>query len=157
MQIILVSRRNSGSKTINLSKTTLFGSSVLAVAAIAVSAVLLTKAIEMPQQQSELITEWQGTLRAQQEQLVATKQENQAKIEALAVKTAQLQSRLLRLDALAERMATMAKLDKSEFDFSERPAMGGPEESGDELFDEMPDFHKSLDQLADQIILKRLI
>ncbi|MFK8021235.1 MAG: M23 family metallopeptidase [Pseudomonadales bacterium] len=105
----------------------------------------------MPQQQSEMITEWQSTLQAQQEQVLATKQENQAKIEALAVKTAQLQSRLLRLDALAERMATMAKLDKSEFDFSERPAMGGPDESSDELFDEMPDFHKTLDLLADQI------
>lgn len=151
MQIILVSRRHSRSRTINVSKSLLASGGILTIGALAACVFMLSKSLNLPQNQSELITEWQSTLASQREQLVATKRESQAKIEALAIKTAQLQSRLLRLDALAERMATMAKLDKSEFDFSEQPAMGGPDESSEEGVEEMPDFHKSLDLLADQI------
>lgn len=151
MQIILVSRRYSGSKTINVSLPMVAGACLLVLLLLGFAAYRLSLLSAASPEQSELITEWRGILAEQRGELVVVKQTNQAKIEALAVKTAQLQSRLLRLDALAERMATMAKLDKSEFDFSEQPAMGGPEGEPGEITDEMPDFHQSLDLLADQI------
>jgi murein DD-endopeptidase MepM/ murein hydrolase activator NlpD len=51
----------------------------------------------------------------------------QNKINALAVRVAELQARLVRLDALGERISTNAKLDPEEFDFSQPPALGGPQ------------------------------
>ena len=152
MQIILVSRRYDRPKTIEFGLPALLAAAgvliLLAVVLVNSTAALLTPS----QSQTELVAEWKDVLEKQRIELLETKQTSEAQIEALAIKTAQLQSRLLRLDALAERMASMAKLDKSEFDFSDRPAMGGPEE-GSALSDgvTVPDFHVTLDQLADQI------
>ncbi len=151
MQIIFVSRRHSRSRSIRLPVPLLLALGALLIGGIVAGGIAVARLWQTPTPQSPLIAEWQGILAEQREELVATRQASQAKIEALAVKTAELQSRLLRLDALAERMATMAKLDKSEFDFSDQPAMGGPEEYVDEGADRMPDFYKSLDMLADQI------
>ncbi len=53
-------------------------------------------------------------------------------VEALTLKLAEMQARLVRLDALGERITGMAGLDDGEFDFSSAPAVGGPEELGEE-------------------------
>ncbi len=53
-------------------------------------------------------------------------------VEALTLKLAEMQARLVRLDALGERITGMAGLDDGEFDFSSAPAVGGPEEVSDE-------------------------
>lgn len=49
-------------------------------------------------------------------------------LQALTLRIAELQARLVRLDAMGERLTTMAGLDSGEFDFSKQPALGGPEE-----------------------------
>lgn len=53
-------------------------------------------------------------------------------VAALTLKLAEMQARLVRLDALGERITGMAGLDDGEFDFSSAPAVGGPEENGGE-------------------------
>lgn len=45
---------------------------------------------------------------------------------ALAVRVAQLQAQLIRLEALGRRLAERAGLDKTEFDFDSSPGQGGP-------------------------------
>jgi len=70
---------------------------------------------------------------------------------ALTLRTAELQARLLRLDALGERLTKMAKLDSGEFDFSSVPAVGGPRANIDGLHAESPDLVSTLDELAQQI------
>lgn len=151
MQIIVV-RKNSASRTIDFSWPIAAAMilSALLLIALAVSAVFALLKFQPETSQSELITEWRTTLDEQSREMVTLRQTSDAKIEALAVKTAQLQSRLLRLDAVAERMVSMANMDSSEFDFSQAPAMGGPEGSIEEV-SEVSDFHKSLDLLTDQI------
>lgn len=149
MQIILVGDRSS--RTLNLSLPVILAAGLLLAGAVAAGAVLLSGAQARPQSQVELIGEWKATLAEQREELLVARQTSEAQIEALAVKSATLQSRLLRLDALAERMAKMAKLDQSEFDFSEQPAMGGPEDIEENNGEETLDFQKNLDLLADQI------
>ena len=64
-----------------------------------------------------------------QQQLALEESEQQArqKIKALTLKVAQMQSRLVRLDALGERLTDIARLDEGEFDFSRVAAVGGPE------------------------------
>lgn len=48
------------------------------------------------------------------------------KIAAYSQKLAEIQARMVRMDALGERITDIAGLDKGEFDFSHVPAMGGP-------------------------------
>ncbi|MCG8316670.1 MAG: M23 family metallopeptidase [Pseudomonadales bacterium] len=70
---------------------------------------------------------------------------------ALTVRMAELQARLVRIDALGERLVNVAKLHNGEFDFSAAPPVGGPEESGLEEAFAKPDFIQTLDQLAADI------
>lgn len=69
----------------------------------------------------------QQELAEQQAHLDAGREEARQKVEALTIKLAALQARLLRLDALGERLANIADLEDGEFDFSLQPALGGPE------------------------------
>lgn len=55
--------------------------------------------------------------------------DHQAKINALAMRVAELQAKLMRLDALGERISNKAQLDQKEFDFSQAPGVGGPEKT----------------------------
>lgn len=70
---------------------------------------------------------------------------------AMTVRMAELQARLMRLDALGERLVDIAKLDGGEFDFSQSPALGGPEEGELGLAYERPSFLVDLDRLAADI------
>jgi len=73
---------------------------------------------------------------ADQRRAVAEGREDaRRQLEALSLKLAQLQARLVRLDALGERLTVMAELDDGEFDFSSSPALGGPDAGGEELYD----------------------
>lgn len=75
-------------------------------------------------------------------------------MDALALRLGKLQAHVIRLDALGQRLTSMAKLDKGEFNFERLPAQGGPEvASKDSATNSMgvPDFIKSLDELSNQL------
>jgi len=60
--------------------------------------------------------------------LVKAREKAEAHLNALAYKLGELQAQIVRLNALGSRLAHLAGLDKrGEFDFSESPAVGGPE------------------------------
>ena len=48
------------------------------------------------------------------------------RLQAMTVNLAELQARMMRLDALGEHLTAMADLEGGEFDFSQTPAVGGP-------------------------------
>lgn len=93
---------------------------------------------------------WAEGLREQKDDLERVKQETLSQLEALTVRMASLQARLIRLDALGERLTTAAGLDDGEFDFSREPPVGGPEVSTGETM-HLPDFLQALDALGAQI------
>lgn len=68
-------------------------------------------------------------LEEQRQQLEQAEQRSRTKVSTLTQKLAEMQARLIRLDALGEQLTQMANLDDGEFNFSEPPALGGPEES----------------------------
>jgi len=74
-------------------------------------------------------------------------------MDALALRLGRLQSHVIRLDALGERLTKMANLDKGEFDFSTEPAQGGPENEGGEesASVDMVGFTAKLDTLTQQM------
>lgn len=68
-------------------------------------------------------------LSVQREDIEAARQNAQENLNALTTRLAELQSRVVRLDALGERLTEMASLDKGEFNFENAPAVGGPNNS----------------------------
>jgi len=69
-----------------------------------------------------------GELEQAREQIDTIRQENEDTLDAMAIRIAQMNARMIRLDALGRRLTDMANLEDGEFDFDELPAMGGPEE-----------------------------
>ena len=100
---------------------------------------------------TEVLVVWEQRLEDQRRQLAQVQLVSGRELEALTVRMAQLQARLIRLDALGERVTAVAKLDSNEFDFSQPPALGGPgaEEQGEPYGP--PEFIKVLDQLGQQL------
>ncbi len=102
----------------------------------------------------EVVEAWISALNEQEQEVEDAKQEAERSVAALTLRVAELQARLVRLDALGERLTTMAKLDNGEFDFSRVPALGGPEHSLDEqrpVSSSEKEFKTVLDQLGAKI------
>jgi len=93
---------------------------------------------------------WADGLKEQQADLERVKEETLTQLQTLTIRLANLQARLIRLDALGERLTQVAGLDDGEFNFSQEPSLGGPENDIDEAF-QLPDFVKELNKLAEQI------
>jgi murein DD-endopeptidase MepM/ murein hydrolase activator NlpD len=71
---------------------------------------------------------WRSDIDQQQVVLDATREAVVQNLDALALRLGQMNARVLRLDALGQRLTQMAGLDDGEFDFSSLPSLGGPEE-----------------------------
>jgi len=95
--------------------------------------------------------QWQAALDEQKQELVQAREAAQDQLNALAVRLGQMQAQMLRVEALGQRLAEEAKLDKSEFDFDQLPARGGPAETVAEEQMGGADFMRALDDLALQI------
>jgi murein DD-endopeptidase MepM/ murein hydrolase activator NlpD len=67
-------------------------------------------------------------LRSQHDSIADIRQENEDTLGALAIRIAQMNARVIRLDALGRRLTDMAEIEDGEFDFDSAPALGGPEE-----------------------------
>ena len=71
----------------------------------------------------------------QKVELEQSRELTEMQVQTLAVKLADMQARLVRLDALGERLVGMADLDRDEFNFSHAPALGGPDSVEKESLD----------------------
>ncbi|NNJ97123.1 MAG: M23 family metallopeptidase [Gammaproteobacteria bacterium] len=60
--------------------------------------------------------------------IAETRMNAQSDLDALAAHIGQMQANVTRLNALGQRLVTIAKLDSDEFDFESKPAYGGPSE-----------------------------
>lgn len=67
-------------------------------------------------------------LHEQRDSINSIRQENEDTLDALSIRIARMNARVIRLDALGRRLTVMADIDDSEFDFDSVPAVGGPEE-----------------------------
>lgn len=70
--------------------------------------------------------QWQLALIEQKRELVHARDAAQSDLNALAVRLGRMQAQMLRVEALGQRLTEMAKFGKSEFDFDQTPAQGGP-------------------------------
>ena len=67
-------------------------------------------------------------LREQRASIETIRQGNEDTLDALAIRIAQMNARIIRLDALGRRLTDMADIEDGKFDFDSEPALGGPEE-----------------------------
>ncbi len=81
---------------------------------------------EVPEFFVDLSDSLEQDLANQRQQLQDIEVDSQRSVRALGVHMADLQSRLVRLEALGSRVAERADLDTDEFDFNSTPALGGP-------------------------------
>lgn len=102
---------------------------------------------------NDYIQTWFSDLGRKGDELEQVKQRSDEQLRTLAVRMAELQARLIRLDALGELVAKSADFDATEFDFSSQPAVGGPElvNEADSQAYKPPDFMQAIDQLARDI------
>ena len=100
---------------------------------------------------NELVSKWREVLRIQQREVDEAKTDARGSLEAGATLLANLQARIVRLDALGERLISVAKLNEGEFDFSQPPALGGPLNEAHDLNNDVPDYMKRLGKLSEEI------
>jgi murein DD-endopeptidase MepM/ murein hydrolase activator NlpD len=98
-----------------------------------------------------LTREVQSELDVQRVKLSDATRKAEENLNALALRLGQLQAHVIRLDALGERLTSMAKLDKGEFDFENPPAQGGPDSDAQSAPMEVPDFIAALNELSAQL------
>lgn len=101
---------------------------------------------------SDITTRWKQENRQQQSQIQNLQEETDDQLQALTIRMAELQARILRLDALGEMLTTSAKLKNGEFDFSAKAPIGGPlDDIEQEGGFQVPHLATELDRLASQI------
>ncbi len=91
-------------------------------------------------------------LSAQEQQARKSEDFLRENLDAMAIKLGQMQAQLMRLDALGERVSTLAGLKPQEFRFQEVPGRGGaiPESNPPQTLS-MVEFNRQLDALARQV------
>jgi murein DD-endopeptidase MepM/ murein hydrolase activator NlpD len=98
----------------------------------------------------EVVAQWRAKLDSQNEEVRAIEQKSQAQSAAVGRLLAEMQARLLRMEAIGAHMTNAADLQDGEFDFSNPPAQGGPIEGGQTILD-WNELGVELSQLSDQI------
>jgi len=153
MNIILIRKHSGGSGYINLNRRRLFAfalvTMVLLPGGLAYTGYWLGKQ-SVKFQPDVLYAVLQEQLEQQDLQINNTKRDVEDNMSALASRLGSLQARVIRLDALGQRLTKMAKLDKGEFNFDSVPAVGGPASSEVSPVD-VPDFMQNIALLSKQI------
>lgn len=100
--------------------------SVAAVAGLLVWAGYEAGVYHAEQGRSEALTvELHDALREERLAVEQVRAEQRNHLDALALRIGQMQARMMRIDALGDRLVGIGKLDRDEFDFSSKPAVGG--------------------------------
>ena len=93
----------------------------------------------------------QAQISQQHAMIDEAKRDAQNNLDALAVHLSKLQGHIMRLDALGDRLAKMARLDDIEFNVIEPIGMGGPEPVTPQISLQVSDFVQQLEQLNNEI------
>ncbi|MGH8220689.1 MAG: peptidoglycan DD-metalloendopeptidase family protein [Steroidobacteraceae bacterium] len=100
------------------------------------------------------VAHWKRILAAQKAEVGELKDRVRERTDALAIRLAKLDAHIVRIDELGKRLAAMAHIDRSEFDFDEEPAVGGPEGDDVGASPQIPELSQSIDQLEQRIELR---
>ena len=125
MQIILISDRLAKARSVNLSLGHLAGVVVLGLALLCGSTAALYWLTLRYAAEFRIPVLQQLVLAAQEAEAERGRTFVQQNLNAMAVKLGEMQAQLTRLDALGERLSSLAGFRAQEFRFSEAPGLGG--------------------------------
>ena len=153
MNIIIVGKRHGQSKTYSLGPAArLFVLASLCILPFAMGATGYFLAAHIADQgllDPVAAKAWEKDLGEQRAKLQQIRKHADKELEGLTLKMAELQARLMRVDALGERLVEVSRVSEDEFDFSSRPAVGGPGVLGEAY--QAPEISSVLDELASRI------
>jgi murein DD-endopeptidase MepM/ murein hydrolase activator NlpD len=125
VQIILISDRLATARSLTLSVRHVLASALLALGVLAgLTGGLYWLSLRFAAELRVPIVH-ELVLAAQQRESERAREFVQQNLNAMAVKIGEMQAQLMRLDALGERLSSVAGLRPQEFRFSESPGMGG--------------------------------
>jgi len=136
MNLIIVNKSGTGARNISLPNYLLVSLIILSIVLIFSLAYTIYQ-LKQPnaiQQLSEQLTpelsgddQLMALIQIQRQELEQTKLAAKSQVEALSLRIAKMQAKMIRLDQLGKKLVKVAKLNKKEFNFNSAPAMGGPE------------------------------
>lgn len=153
MNIILFDSRTGNSRTLRLNGKLMVGMLALVVGFCALTAGMAGYWLGERHEgfDSSLTRFFKQDIANNAEGVEQARRAAEEQLTAMSIRMAELQARLMRLDALGERLVEVANLGNGEFDFSSAPALGGPDTGDKEVVYERPGFLLDLDRLAADI------
>ena len=153
MRIILLGSGASANRSLTIPNSLLkslpvIGLLLIVAAGYAGYSIARSSAGDMP---DELVQAWATEIKTLAVKTSDLSLENERESRAYAMRLAELQARLLRMEAVGERLTQAAQLDAGEFDFDSAPAMGGPLTASPDEELGTTAFIDELDQLQIQI------
>lgn len=127
MQIILISDRLARARSVTVSLPHLVGTVVLALGLVCAATAALYWITLRHAADLRIPVLQKLVLAAQEAEAERVRTFVQQNLNAMAVKLGEMQAQLTRLDALGERVSSLAGLRPQEFRFAEAPGLGGAE------------------------------
>jgi murein DD-endopeptidase MepM/ murein hydrolase activator NlpD len=151
MQIILFREKRGRVRSQGISRSVLATIAVVVLAGLLGDAYLLARYFDKDLLDEQVIATWRDRLSAQQIDVDRIQTQSRIEMDAVGRRLATMQARLLRMEALGERLTDVAKLDSDEFRFQRSPALGGPETSPIEGNLVVADFDLAVEALSEQL------
>ena len=130
-----------------LTRRTALAGGLLVLLAVTFGGYTLFDVLTRPEVGPATVSEWRGRLASQQLEVDSMRQRSDAHSQAVGRQLAQMQARLLRMEALGARITEVADLDEGEFSFDEPAPQGGPVDVSRSAPD-ISELKTSLDELA---------
>jgi len=147
VQVILISSRLAKARSLTLSLRHVLGSVMIGVALVVSLAGALYWLSLRFAADLKIPLLHQLVLAVQKSESERSREFMQQNLNAMAVKIGEMQAQLTRLDALGERLSTMAGIRPQEFRFSETPGLGGAQSTT------LPPQNLTLTQFNEQLSL----
>ncbi len=154
MNIIFITGRHGRARQLHITHPVVVSWIAAGVAAILVAGMIggyrmgRNETLAVPVERLEAM---KAEIDQQRKDVEAARDDGVRTIDALAVRLAELNAHIVRLNALGRRLTKMGGLEDGEFDFDSIPAMGGPEPGTDAASLGVPEMTERLSFLADQV------
>ncbi len=161
MKVIFISRKHGGSRAIELSR---WSRALLSLCCLGMPLGLAASGYIAGQESGARALRGEALDASQDDTQQPSANANgqggttEHQVQALTINLAELEARMTRLDALGQHLTAMANLEEGEFDFSQPPAVGGPQVSDattyftpQRLDEELDQFEARLDDRERQL------
>lgn len=150
MNLFVFTSRSGRTRQVRLTRRDLAAVAVSAFAIVFLAGLTVGRMLQPPAD-TELFQDLRTALNVQQSELETIREQSGHNVDALAMRVGQLAAHITRLDALGQRLVSMAGLDDGEFNFGSQPPQGGPDTHEGAASLQSGEIAMLLDDLQDQI------